>query len=641
MFSSQNIEVHTEVLIFDMCGICGVYGDNTPSDSILQEMTETLQHRGPNSDGFYQDSSISLGMRRLSIIDLEGGDQPIHNEDESVWTVFNGEIYNYQSLRNSLEDSGHTFYTDSDTEVIVHLYEEHGPSFVERLNGMFALSVWDNDRERLVLARDRMGIKPLYYAPLDDRLVFGSEIKCILTEGTIDPVVDQTALHQYVGYEYVPTPRTILEGVQKLPPAHVLVADSDGFKTSKYWDFSFESKKTAGVDHLIEEVLNALDQAVERRLISDVPLGAFLSGGIDSSLMVALMDRHTDGPVSTFSIGFDDKSYNELSFAQTVADRFSTDHHEQVLTDNDVLELIEDGFVEYLDDPIADTSIFPTYLVSQMASNDVTVALSGDGSDELFAGYERYRASRIANYYERIPKSVRRPFEIPILSLSPRDQKRGLVNMGQRFVEGTRLPQEGHHIRWQYFIPPAERNRLYGRKLRDHINEEPLKLVDEMYKKSSGDDQLDHEQYVSCRMYLVDDILPKVDRMSMANSLEARVPYLDHKFVETVAQVPSSYRLKGLTTKYILKKAAEQLLPKEIVHRQKQGFSVPMKQWLRGDLETFMREILDITRIRRQGYFDSDRVSEMMNAHVAGRANYQHQLWAIMVFQLWHQKYLE
>lgn len=624
-----------------MCGICGVHGCNLPGDSVLSEMTETLRHRGPNSNGFYSDSSVELGMRRLSIIDLEGGDQPINNEDESVWTVFNGEIYNYQSLRETLEAQGHRFYTDSDTEVIVHLYEEHGPSFVEQLNGMFAFAVWDTDRSRLVLARDRMGIKPLYYASLENKLVFGSEISCLLAEGTLTPTVDQTSLHQYLGYEYVPTPRTILEDVRKLPPAHVLVRDTDSTTISQYWDFSFNSGTTGGLDHYIDDVLSALDQAVERRMISDVPLGSFLSGGVDSSLLVALMDRHTDDPVSTFSIGFDDESYNELSFARTVADRFGTDHHEKVLTDADVIELIRGGFVEYLDDPIADTSVFPTYLVSQMAANDVTVALSGDGGDELFAGYERYRASRVADYYERIPRPIRRPFEAGGLSFSPREQKRGLINMGQRFIEGTQMPQEGHHMRWQYFVPPAERDRLYGSELREYADDEPLTLVDDCYRDAGGGDRLSNEQYVDCRMYLPDDILVKVDRMSMANSLEARVPFLDHEFVETAAQVPSSCRLNGMTTKHVLKKAAERLLPDQIVHRQKQGFSVPLKQWLRDELETFMRDTLASNRLRRHGYFNPDRVTEMMDAHVAGRANYQHQLWAMMVFQLWHQRYLE
>ena len=620
-----------------MCGICGMYGFERVDESLLRQMCSVIKHRGPDDEGIFVDSQVGLGMRRLSIIDIETGHQPIHNEDESIWIVFNGEIYNYRELRQFLERTGHKFYTLSDTEVIIHLYEEFGEECVKKLNGMFAFAIWDSKDKKLILARDRIGIKPLHYAILNDKLIFGSEIKSILEDADVKREVNLRALHLFLAFEYVPAPETMFVGIKKLLPGHMLIYKSGNIIIKQYWDLEFKNSRQT-IEYYTHKIYALLKESVRRRLMSDVPLGAFLSGGIDSSSIVALMSELMDAPVKTFSIGFEDQSYNELKYARIVAEHFGTEHYEEIITP-DAVKLVK-KIIRYLDEPFADVSVFPTYLVSDLARKHVTVVLSGDGGDELFAGYDWYVASRLDNLYRKAPAVFRKAIAETIHKLPPSSQKKGFVNILQRFVEGSSLPVDGRHIRWQYFITDEGKKYLYT----TNTNNEWSNLFDVIngyYLRDNANDRLSKEQYVDIKMYLPDDILVKVDRMSMANSLEARVPFLDHEFVEFSATIPADLKLHGLRTKYILKRAMSRLLPEEIIHRKKQGFSIPMKNWLRDELRNLMLEILSEKRLKENGYFNYEYVNKIMKQHLEGRRNNAHQLWALMVFELWYEMHID
>jgi asparagine synthase (glutamine-hydrolysing) len=624
-----------------VCGICGEYCfDKRRIDAnLLKQMCDVIRHRGPDDEGTFIDDYIGLGMRRLSIIDLKGGRQPIHNEDESIWVIFNGEIYNHIELRKFLEQKKHKFYTLSDTEVIVHLYEEFGDSFVTWLNGMFASAIWDSNKKKLILARDRIGIKPLHYILLDDKLIFGSEIKSILQDTDVKREVNLKALHYFLGFEYVPAPETMFNGIKKLLPGHMLICENNNISMKKYWDLKFANCNSQSTTHYSDRIYELLKKSVERQLISDVPLGAFLSGGIDSSSIVGLMSELLDQPVKTFSIGFEDQSYNELEYARIVAEHFGTDHYEKIISP-DAVNLVN-KIIQYLDEPFADVSVFPTYLVSELARKHVKVVLSGDGGDELFAGYDWYTASRFNKYYIKIPVAFRNGGERLIQKLSPSSTKKGLINILKRFVEGSSLPPDGRHIRWQYFITDEDRKSLYSNAMNHELeNLNSFDLINKYYSVENALNSLSKEQYVDIKMYLPDDILTKVDRMSMANSLEARVPFLDHEFAEFIGTIPSHLKLHGLTTKYILKKSMLRLLPKQILHRKKQGFSIPMKNWLRDDLRNLMFDVLSKEKIKEEGYFNYNYVGKIMQQHLEGKKNNAHQLWALMTFELWYEMYI-
>jgi asparagine synthase (glutamine-hydrolysing) len=624
-----------------MCGICGVYSiDESHVDkNLLRQMCTVIKHRGPDDEGIFLDDYIGLGMCRLSIIDLETGHQPIHNEDESIWIVFNGEIYNYRELRQFLEQKKHRFYTLSDTEVIIHLYEELGDDCVTMLNGMFAFAIWDSNKKKLLLARDRIGIKPLHYIILNDKLIFGSEIKSILQDADVKREVNLEALHHFLAFEYVPAPETMFRGIKKLLPGHILICEKGNVSLKKYWDLKFQNHNKQPVSYYSDRIYDLLKKSVERRLISDVPLGAFLSGGIDSSSVVGLMTELTDDQVKTFSIGFEEQSYNELKYAKIVAEHFETEHYEEIITP-DAVNLVN-KIIQYLDEPFADVSVFPTYLVSELARKHVTVVLSGDGGDEQLAGYDWYVASKLDRYYRKAPAVLRNGVTKIIQKLPPTPQKKGLVNMLKRFAEGSSLPIDGRHIRWQYFITDKEREHLYTNNLNGELhNLSSFDLINKYYLRDNANDKLSKEQYVDIKVYLPDDILVKVDRMSMANSLEARVPFLDHEFVEFLATIPSNLKLHGLTTKYILKKTMSRLLPREIIYRKKQGFSIPMKNWLRDDLRNLMLDVLSEKRIKENGFFNYDYVNKIMQQHLEGKRNNAHQLWALMTFELWHEMFI-
>jgi asparagine synthase (glutamine-hydrolysing) len=597
-------------------------------------MNTSLQHRGPDGQGYYHDDQVGLAMRRLSIIDLHTGQQPISNESGDIWVVYNGEIYNFQTLRTSLEQRGHIFKTQTDTEVIAHAYEEYGDRCVTHFNGMFGIALWDARRRRLLLARDRVGIKPLYFWMGADKLVFGSELKALILHPDVPRQIDIAALDLFLTLEYIPAPRTIYRGINKLLPGHLLVVEDGNAKTSPYWELPYQPVSLSEAE--CAEVLSGLiKESVRLCLISDVPLGAFLSGGIDSSTIVGHMSQSAEGAVRTFSIGFEDDTYNELPYANAVAKHFGTQHHVEVLRP-DVTDLTE-RLVAHFDEPFADTSIFPTFMVSELASRDVKVVLSGDGGDELFAGYDTYRAERLDQYYSRLPWPLRKKV-LPGFAgwLPPGAAKKGPVNKFKRMVEGGALAGSLQHTRWMMFLSSTEKESLYLSDLRAALCADlAADLFNNYFEKANGFDRLAQQQYVDIKTYLPDDILTKVDRMSMAVSIEARVPLLDYRIVELAMNLPAHMKLRGSRTKAILRHAVKDLVPQLVLDKPKEGFSIPMKHWLRTRLKPMMLDLLSGASLQKQGYFDHQVVARWIREHLNGRANHSHRLWALMVFQMW------
>ena len=623
-----------------MCGICGIVALDSRSrvqDSVLLQMNETLAHRGPDGEGVYLTPAAGLAMRRLSIIDLQTGDQPIANEEQTIWVVYNGEIYNFKQIRRELERKGHRFRTETDTEVIVHAYEEFGDACVDQFNGMFAFALWDQPRQRLLLVRDRLGIKPLYYCLTPHYLIFGSELKAVIAHPDAPREIDLVALDQFLTMEYIPGPRTIFKGIHKLPAGHRLILEDGNCRAEQYWNVPYRPV-IDNEEQCVEALRELIDDAVQLRMIADVPLGAFLSGGIDSSSVVAVMSQASEQPVRTFSIGFRDATYNELPYARLVSEHFATDHHEEVLEPN-IAEMTV-RLVEHLDEPFGDFSIFPTFLVSEVARKYVKVVLSGDGGDELFAGYETYVAQRLARYYDTWLPALMRQRILPGLMdyVSPRPEKKGLINKTKRFVEGAALAPNLQHTRWMTFMDRAAKARLYRPVVSASLNgDAPETVLDRYFQEAAGRDSLAQQQYVDVKTYLVDDILTKVDRMSMAVSLEARVPLLDHRIVEFALNLPPQMKLTRHTTKSILRRTMAGRVPKEVLEKPKEGFSIPLKHWLRRELRPLMTDLLAPDTIRRRGYFDPDCIGAWMKEHLEQRANHSHRLWGLMVFELWHR----
>jgi asparagine synthase (glutamine-hydrolysing) len=627
-----------------MCGICGIVqlrDSFAIRRETLQRMNDVIVHRGPDDEGFYSTPAVGLAMRRLSIIDLQTGHQPLQNEDGSIQIVFNGEIYNFQELRKDLEKAGHRFTTNSDTEVIVHGYEEYGTHVVQHLRGMFAFALWDGKDEMLLLARDRAGKKPLHYYKDGEKFLFGSEIKSILQCEQVPRAVNPEALDRFLTFEYVFSPETIFQGIYKLPPGHLLVLRKGDIRIEQYWENLPAVQELHDEEYYARRLAELLEEAVKIRLISDVPLGALLSGGIDSSTVVGFMAKHSGKPVKTFSIGFEDQTYNELAYARIVSNHFHTEHHEFIIKP-DAVNLVE-KLVKNLDEPLGDFSIFPTYLVSKMAREYVTVALSGDGGDELFAGYDTYIADWIARHYQKLPGVIRNNLIPTILKcVPPSPKKKGLINRTKRFVEGALLPPDLMHTRWMIFLQDAEKRRLYSDDLLHACeNGNSYKYIRQYFQKAKGAAPLAQQEYVDIKTFLTDDILVKVDRMSMATSLETRAPFLDHKVMEFAATIPGSLKLKGLTTKYILKKAVSNLLPQQILTRGKEGFSIPIKNWLTQELRPLLLDTLSENRLKQRGYFQPEYVQQLIREHLDGKENHSHRLWALMVFEIWHQIYID
>jgi len=613
-------------------------GQQRASLEVLQKMCRTLVHRGPDDEGFFLDRNAGIGMRRLNIIDLATGHQPLSNEDERLWIVFNGEIYNYRELRTDLEKKGHRFATSTDTETIVHAYEEYGLDCVSKLNGMFTFAIWDKKEQKLILARDRLGVKPLYYYMSDRCLVFGSELKALLACPDVPRSIDFDALDTFLTFEYIPAPLSIFQGIKKLLPGHLLVLQHGVVTTQQYWHIVFPGTQSG--ENPDQALYDLLKDAVRLRLVSDVPLGAFLSGGIDSSAVVCMMSEIMDRPVKTFSIGFDDPSYNELQYARVVARHFETDHYELTIKP-DIVSLVED-LVRQLDEPLADVSIFPTYLVSKLAREHVTVVLSGDGGDELFAGYDWYVADRLSRYYRWLPQTVRKQWLPSLLNhLPPSSRKKGFINKTKRFVEGAMRDERLQHYRWTMYVTGDKKHELYTDELRDRIKhdsaEAPFVAHLDRFQEA---EPVWRQQYADINTFMVDDILVKVDRMSMANSLEARTPFLDYRMVEFAMGLPSRLTLRGLQTKYLLKRCMQTRLPKEILFRRKEGFSIPMKNWLRKELRPMVEDVLSVDRIKRKGYFNWAYVEKLKNEHWRGMANHAHELWSLLMFEIWQDQYL-
>jgi len=623
-----------------MCGIAGIVSatrESNITEALVRQMCDPILHRGPDEEGIYVADGAGLGMRRLSIIDLSGGHQPVFNEDRSAWVVFNGEIYNFPELRPGLERRGHRFYTKSDTEVIIHLYEEMGADCVRKLRGMFGLAIYDKQKRKLILARDRLGKKPLHYALRNGNLYFGSEIKSILAVAPELAEVNAQALLEYLYYGYVPEPISAFTGIHKLLPGHLLEFENGAIRTRQYWDLpEYGTHFPKSEEECLEELERRLLEATRIRLISDVPLGAFLSGGTDSSTVVALMARASSGPVKTFSIGFKKDDFNEADYARLVAHKFSTDHHEMIL-EPDVVQTVE-HLTSSLEEPFGDSSMLPTYYVSQMARRHVTVALSGDGGDEIFAGYDRYRIHANRRFFEHIPLWARKFYRDRVFPLLPNTMS------GRRFSYNVSLPWQERYVDGLSFVPAFERDApLLSPDFREVLrrSDDPSNFLRRYFANAPAKDRVSQTLYVDTKSYLVGDILAKVDRMSMLNSLEVRVPILDHEFVEYAASLGAGWKLRGSRQKYILRKLAERVgVPREVLYREKRGFSLPLVHWMRNELKDMLMILLEPRTLER-GYFAADGVRRLMDNHLLRGRTMTGPLWRLLMFELWHRNFLE
>jgi asparagine synthase (glutamine-hydrolysing) len=618
-----------------MCGICGLVsldGATAPDPAALAAMNESLVHRGPDSVGNLIEGPCGLAMRRLSIIDLAGGDQPIANEDGRIQVIQNGEIYNYRELMEGLRRRGHSFSTHCDTEVLVHLYEERGPAFVEDLRGMFAIAIWDARHNRLLLARDRFGIKPLYYRVAGGQLSFASELKALLRQPGFSREIDPSALEAFLAFNSVPAPLTIFTEARKLPPGHTLVAEEGEVEIHRFarpTPVPADQVRTEREEALAEELRGRLRDSVKAHLVSDVPVGVLLSGGVDSATLTAFAAAESGYRVSTFSIGFEEQSFDELELARLVAKRYGTDHHELVLRP-DAIDLLP-RLVEAFDEPLGDSSALPTYLVSQLASDTVKVVLSGEGGDELFGGYYTYVADRLA---PRIGRAA--PLLRPLVELLPSSsEKVSFDYKAKRFVRGAHLPPvERHHAWKEIFSDDAQDELLSSPRTSD-----PLDVYRARYAETEGAEELARLQDLDLGIYMVDDLLVKTDRASMAHSLEARVPFLDPVVAELALALETKQKVRGFSKKRLLRRAAAPLLPKEIIRGRKQGFSIPVAAWLRGDLAPFARDVLSPQTIERQGYLDSGAVTRVLDAHISGKRDLSRQIWGLLNFTLWFDRY--
>jgi asparagine synthase (glutamine-hydrolysing) len=622
-----------------MCGICGLVSLNgeTVDRSVLEGMSATLTHRGPDSEGVFVENGTGIAARRLAIIDLETGDQPLSNEDGSVTVVQNGEIYNYRELRAELIDKGHRFRTQGDTEVLAHLYEEHGPRFADRLRGMFAVAVWDAKRKRLVIARDRFGIKPLYYSVTGESLSFASELKALLYQPRFSREIDQDAVEAFLAFSFVPAPLSIFRDVRKLPPGSILVWEADQGSEVTIERYARVRPAPAGEirneseEELAEELRERLRDSVRAHLIADVPVGVLLSGGIDSCTLAALASE-AEGRVSTFTIGFDERQFDERDLARIVAERYGTDHHE-LLVQPDAAALLP-ALAEAFDEPFADSSAIPTYLVSELARRHVKVALSGEGGDELFGGYNYYAGHALARrlapaawllrpLVERLPTSTGKPSSFDW--------------QAKRFVRAARLSTLERHYAWKSVFTPVERAELVHPDRRASVD--PLEIMRPHFAETDGSEELARVMGLDLGLFMVDDMLVKTDRASMAHSLEARVPILDPVVAELALALPSRLKVRRLAKKRLLRRAVAPLLPREILEGEKRGFVPPIAAWLQKDLRPLTQEVLSPANIRRQGFFRPEVVGRLLESHRAGRVDNSRKIWALLTFSLWHERY--
>jgi asparagine synthase (glutamine-hydrolysing) len=627
-----------------MCGITGfVYNsDRAVERDVLERMNCAIEHRGPDEDGFYITENVGLAMRRLSIIDLAGGQQPMHNEDRTKWIVYNGEIYNYQELRADLDKRGHKFYTNSDTEAIVHLYDEFGEGCLEYLRGMFAFAIWDDKDKSLFIARDRVGKKPLLYShqPNGD-LIFGSEFRAVLEHPSVGRDVDMGAIDSYLTYLCVPAPETAFKSIRKLEPGHWLRWKDGQIETRRYWLPDFSKKLQISEEEAIEETTRLVREATRMRMIAEVPLGAFLSGGVDSSTVVALMAQESERPVKTFSIGFEEQDFSELKYARRVAEHVGAEYNEFIVKPN-ALEILP-TLVDHYGEPYADSSAIPTYYVARETRKHVTVALNGDGGDESFAGYERHAAMLIAEKYARLPSVLRKVFvEAPISVLPTSEIKRSRVRDVKRFLRAANLPKTERYFRWMSTFDRQTKEEIYTPEFAAAVNSiNASRYLDGWFVKANGSGMLDATLFSDLMTYLPNDLLVKVDIASMACSLEARSPFLDHKVIEFAASLPESLKMQRFKTKSLLKKVAARLVPPEVVYRRKMGFGVPVGKWFRGEMRSFVSDVLLSETALDRGIIRREAIKRYVNEHTNGERDHQFQIWTLLMLELWFQRFID
>ena len=627
-----------------MCGIVGITNANSrPVErAILEKMNRAIFHRGPDDDGFYVNENVGLAMRRLSIIDVAGGQQPIYNQDKTAWIVFNGEIYNFQELRENLEKQGNKFYTHSDTEVILHLYDRYGADCVQHLRGMFAFAIWDERDKALFIARDRIGKKPLLYShqPNGD-LIFGSEFRALLEHPAISREVDYEAIHHYLSYMCVPAPLTAYKEIRKLEPAHWLRWKDGEIKTQRYWLPDFQHKIKISRQEAEEETLRILREATRLRMISEVPVGAFLSGGVDSSTIVALMAEESSTPVKTFSIGFEEQDFSELKYARQVAEHVGSEHHEFIVKP-DALEVLP-TLIEHYGEPYADDSAIATYYVARETRKHVTVALNGDGGDESFAGYERYFAMQMAEKYHKIPKPLREIFIENAVKLLPTSElKRSRARDLKRFLQAASLPTVERYLNWSSAFTRRAKAELYDENFKQEMSGyETGDFLAAWFARGNGIGIADKAMFTDQQNNLPNQLLVKVDIASMAVSLEARSPFLDHKVIEFAASLPENIKLKGTEPKSLLKKVASRLVPREVLYRRKMGFGVPVGKWMRNEMQGFVRETLLGERSLKRGLFRPEELTRIVEQHVSGQKDHYLHLWTLLMLELWFQRFID
>ena len=630
-----------------MCGIAGWVNldGKLPRDSgaaVLHRMCERMKHRGPDSEGLWTDESVALGMRRLSIIDLHTGEQPVYSEDRSIVAVMNGELYNFREVRRDLERRGHQFETQTDTEILPHLYEEHGDQMLEHINGMFAFALWDKNKNKLLIARDRFGEKPLYYGVFAGKLIFASEPKVLSAHPSARTELNTDALRSYLSFDYVPAPASIYKNVYKLPAAHLLIAENGEVRTRRYWNLSFERNGSAPpIEKAADELRELLADAVRLRLVSDVPLGILLSGGVDSSTVAALATQFSTEKVKTFSIGFEEDSFDESKFARQVAAHLGTEHYEDKLSVEKAADLIGE-IGTWLDEPLSDGSLIPTLLLSRFVKKHVTVALGGDGGDEIFAGYPMYFAHKVADIYGKVPQFLRNGLIEPIVNRLPVSNKNlSFDYKAKRFIRASKQDLVVRHHSFFGSFSIDEQQNLLSRDVLANTSNDIYKDAKESLKITDAPTEIERMQFLDLNFYLAEDILTKVDRASMAVSLEVRAPFLDPRVAQFAASLPLEYKLKGSKGKYILKKAVAPLLPKNILHRPKKGFGVPIAEWLKTRLNPLMRDLLAPQRLKTQNLFNVEYVQKLIKEHETNHASHHKELWTLLVFQLWFDNFLK
>lgn len=623
-----------------MCGIAGmVRTDGAPVDRhLLERMNKAIYHRGPDDDGFYFSDGVGLAMRRLAIIDLATGQQPIHSRDRTKWIVFNGEIYNYRELREQLEKLGHEFYTNSDTEAIVAAYEQYGTDCPKHLRGMFAFAIWDERTQSLFLARDRVGKKPLLYAQTPSQLIFASEFSALVLHPDVSRDVDFEAIHHYLSFLCVPGPLTAYRAVRKLEPGHWLLWRNGQIRTERYWQLDFSNKVSISEEEAGDRVIELLREAVRIRLISEVPLGAFLSGGIDSSAVVALMAEESGEPVKTFSIGFEEQDFSELHHARRVAEHVGADHHEFVVRP-DAMEILP-MLVEHYGEPFADSSAIPSYYVSRETRAYVTVALNGDGGDECFAGYERYAAMNLAQTYANFPgKAV---IGGAVEALPPFKSRANPIGKAQRFIAAASLPPVERYLRWISAFDEQAKLNLYSENFKTLTSSfRTASIIEPWFARANGSGIVDAALLADTMTYLPNDLLVKMDIASMSVSLEARSPFLDHRLMEFAASIPEKMKLRRLTTKYLLKRVLKKIVPEENLTRSKMGFGVPIGYWFRGTMQPFLRETVLSSKALARGLFKPEAVRAIIDEHVENRIDHSHRLWTLLMLELWFNRFID